>query len=236
TYSAENLALAGTVTITNTGSRAAEYTLTIAPGPASSPALPAAVQIAAAPMAGALDCSPGATLNGARTGTLATGLTLRRELGAGATATAAVQTSPTPAAHATPRRRPRRPGGGAMHCLQGGAWEVPLGFPPEEGEKGRHPVKDRMFLPPGGSPDERIELTSQPTDGWYTVVHLRNTSSEVTQLVTSNSGGYGNAWLYVEKKLPGRSGWEPAAQGTFHTTPTVPGAGDVTGVHCGWQQ
>src|SRR5699024_8084247 len=106
----------------------------------------------------------------------------------------------------------------------------------EEVEKDRNPVKYRMSIAHADSPDERIELTGQPTDGWYTVVHLRNTSREVTQLVTSNSGGYGNAWLYVEKKPPGRSGWEPAAQGTFHTTPTVPGAGDVTGVHCGWQQ
>lgn len=272
TYSAENLALAGTVTITNTGSRAAEYTLAIGPGSASSPALPAAVQVAAAPVADALDCSPGATLSGARTGTLETGVTLRGELGVGVTATVCVQTSLTSAAHATlpdgtlelamtsslayaqaaqwqiaadqvmtvtqsvQAAAPVDPGVEAMTCLQDGPWEIQLGFSPEEVEKDRNPVKYRMFIAHADSPDERIELTGQPTDGWYTVVHLRNTSSEVTQLVTSNSGGYGNAWLYVEKKLPGRSGWEPVAQGTFHTTPTVPGAGEVTGVHCGWQQ
>lgn len=96
TYSAEELALAGTVTITNTGSRAAEYTLEVAPGQASSPVLPAAVQIAAAPVTRALDCSPQAAQSGARTGTAEVGLSLHGELAAGATATVTGGAGSTP--------------------------------------------------------------------------------------------------------------------------------------------
>lgn len=272
TYSAEQLALAGTVTLTNTGSRAAEYTLDVAPGPASSPTLPAAVQIAAAPVTRALDCSPQAALSGARTGTLGAGLSLRGELDAGATATVCVQTSLTAAAHATlpdgtlelamtasleyakasqwqltadramtvtqtvKAAAPVETGVETMTCRVDGPWEPQFAFSPEKNEKDRNPIKYRMFIAHAKSPDERIQLTNQQTQGWYTVVHLPNSSSEVKQLISSRSGGYGNAWLYVEKRLPGKSDWAPVAQAKFHTTSTIPGVGSATGVYCGWQK
>ena len=273
TYSAEQLALAGTVTITNTGSRAAEYTLEVAPGLASSAALPAAVQIAAAPVARALDCSPQAALSGARTGNAGAGLSLHGELAAGATATVCLQTSLTAAAHAslpagtlelamtssleyarasqwqlTADRAmsvtqtvkpapPAEPEAKTMTCRVDGPWEPQLAFTSPNGKKDasyRDQVQYRMFIAHADTPKARIALPNTSTTDWYTAVHLSNTSSTVKKLTASS--GHGNAWLYVEMKLPGTSDWAPVATGKFHTTPTVAQDRNATGVYCGWQK
>lgn len=271
TYSAENLMLAGSVSIANTGTREAIYSLAVHPGSATSSALPAALRITAAPVSSAQECSPRAPLDSARTGILEGGAVLEGEVGAGASITVCVQTSLTAADHAAladgqlelmitsslayakaahwqiqadqamsiiqavEAAPPVEDTLEEMICRADGPWEPQLEFSREENEKDRNPIKYRMFISPASHPEKRIPLAYKPTKGWYTVVHLSNTASEMKELVGSEHGGYGNAWLHVEKKLPGRTDWTPAAQGKFHTTPTTPEDANAMGVYCGWQ-
>lgn len=97
TYGNEDSTAAAAVSITNTGSREALYTLSLRAEWSSSTSLPTAISVAVAPVADAAACVRDAVLVGAVTGTLAQSDT-DGVLPAGETAILCVQTSMSPVA------------------------------------------------------------------------------------------------------------------------------------------
>lgn len=95
-YTAETTTLAGAVAITNTGSReaAATFSLAATAGSGASPALREAVSVLAAPVGGAEDCTPQRALVDPVRATLTAGATLEGvRIGAGQTLIVCAQTS-----------------------------------------------------------------------------------------------------------------------------------------------
>lgn len=70
TYTAESPSAAGTIALTNTGSRAAEYALTVKTSSASAEDLPAALQLTAGLVEAGQECAAGSDLKDLRTGAL----------------------------------------------------------------------------------------------------------------------------------------------------------------------
>src|SRR5699024_210309 len=93
TYTADALTHSRTVSLTNTGSRAAGYTLTVRPATSATTGLPAAVRVVAAPVAARQDCTPQKRLEHAGTGTLARSVDVTGQVSAGSTVELCVQTS-----------------------------------------------------------------------------------------------------------------------------------------------
>ena len=93
TYSADALTHSRAVSLTNTGSREANYTLTVGPASSADPGLPAAVRVVAAPVAARQDCTPQGGLDHATLGTLAKSLDVVGKVPAGGTVVLCMQTS-----------------------------------------------------------------------------------------------------------------------------------------------
>lgn len=95
TYSASALTAAGAVSITNTGSREAVYSLALQAASATEPSLPGAIIVAVAPVANEAMCTPDAALSDPVTGALSaeSAVTATGEAAAGATVILCVQTS-----------------------------------------------------------------------------------------------------------------------------------------------
>ncbi|ASK65512.1 hypothetical protein CFK39_06335 [Brachybacterium avium] len=96
TYTARAPALAGVVSLSNTGSRAATATLTVAArgGAVMDPTLSEAVQVAVAPVGNATECTPQRAMSTSVRGTPASGVTLDKvQVDPGQTVVVCVQTS-----------------------------------------------------------------------------------------------------------------------------------------------
>ncbi|MFT3798144.1 hypothetical protein [Microbacterium sp.] len=96
TYSSSLRVAAGAVTVQNTGSRGAAYSLSLSAASATSAGLPGAITVAAAVVASAAACTTTATLSGAQTGT-ASSFTATGTVAAGASVVVCLQTSMTAA-------------------------------------------------------------------------------------------------------------------------------------------
>lgn len=93
TYAAENSTLAGAVSITNTGTRAADYTLTVRKGSSGNSDLAGAIQVAATPVTSSEKCTPGALLAGATIGALPLTIEGTGKIEAGTSSIVCVETS-----------------------------------------------------------------------------------------------------------------------------------------------
>lgn len=268
TYTADNSTLAGVVSITNTGTRAAGYTLTVRGAPSGNSNLTAAIQVAAAPVTSTEKCTPGATLAEPTSGALPLTVEGKEKIEADATVVVCVLTSL--AASDLSRFADQRveleistalefaaaeqwrigadramtvvqsveadPFAGVeqMFCAVEGPWEPQLGFTGESEGPAKDAVRYRAFIAHANQPDAKLPLRHSQTTGWHTRAHISNTDADVSALVNSEHGGYGNAWVYVEKTLPGDAGWTPEARGKVRITPSTPEDKNAKGVYCGW--
>lgn len=95
TYSSSNLTAAGAVTVVNTGTREADYSITLAPQSPTAPGLPGAITVAVAQVVSVDACTPTTALTAPQTGTLSStpGFTAHGAVDAGGTIFLCVQTS-----------------------------------------------------------------------------------------------------------------------------------------------
>lgn len=101
TYSSSALQTAGAITVTNTGSREAAYTTTLAPSTPVNANLAAAISVTAFPVASTAACTASATAPGGSATGNASDFTASGTLAAGASVVLCVQTSMTSAGTAT---------------------------------------------------------------------------------------------------------------------------------------
>jgi hypothetical protein len=110
-------------------------------------------------------------------------------------------------------------------------WYVEQTFPENTGLQGR--TTYRVYLARESTPTERVAYRNPPR-GWDTVVRFHHNSSEVSGFVRSPHGGYGNAWVFVEKQVKGSSEWTPAAVGKVRFL-DHDGNHPGTYINCGWR-
>lgn len=126
TYTSETSTAAGAVSLTNTGSRAAEYTLTVHATTTHAEALTSALQLAAGALAEGRNCTHEISL--ATSGTGATPLTVTGSLGAGGTIDLCLQTTlPADAAAEHPDATLSLSLTSSLRYAEGDAWTVTAG-------------------------------------------------------------------------------------------------------------
>jgi len=259
-FSAETLTASQAVTLTNTGSREASFSLTVRTEAGSDQAFADALALGVQPVASALDCTPaGATGTASVTheGTLAPGKSVvlcvsttldaqdlealsEQQLILSITSSLRYAEGEAWTVHApelratqTVARTETKPafGGAEMTCPEGGDAPWFLAMSFPANEGKQGETTYRVFLAQEATPDKRVAYDEVP-GGWDTVVRFQHGSDAVTSYVESQHGGMGPAWLIVEQKVNGEGSWAPAAYGkvNFVTTPY----GDSVGVECGW--
>lgn len=263
-YSVEEPTAAGLVSVANTGTREADYTLTVSAGSDSD--LAAAIQVAVAPVEIDEECTPQTALDNAQRGDLSdpftfTGTSL---IDADESILVCVQTSlaaedvaafaedevelqvssaliyakgeewkrDAPAEDVVQSVAPDASSGvEEMFCKDSEGWNLFLEFSEDADDSLKNDIRYRSFLAHEHSPDVRFPYSNVPMSGWHTVEQIPADHPDLVEFRESSNGGLGNAWLYVERKLPGEEEWTPVAAGKFHTVQ----ADWHVAVRCGWQ-
>lgn len=260
TYSATAQRFAGSITLQNTGSRTASYAVALVATSATQATLPAAIGVAAAPVASAAACTATAPLSGAQTGA-ASSFTATGVLAAGASIILCLQTSMTASATSTyagssaslvlrgrleyaPSDTWRvagadialtqgvaaAPPAPTMACTDNNGWGIDLRFT-ESATAGD--IHYRLFLARESSPGARVPFTAASAPNpWWPVVQISPGSSSLQTYLAAPNGGKGNTWLFVERSATGASGpWTQVASGRFRTEDSAQGLR----TWCGWK-
>ncbi len=259
-YSSTALRFAGSITVQNTGSRGAAYTVALTPSSATVAGLPGAIAVAAAPVANTAACTATTALSSPQAGT-ASAFAATGTIPAGGTVVLCVQTSMTTAnvsafAGASTVMRLRAsleyaptaawrlsgaeaaftqsvsaaPAGSPMTCTDGGGWTLDLHFAEDTMS---HSIRYRYFLARETSPAVRVPFTPDAeASPWWPVVQLSPGNASLRSFLTSPDGGMGNTWVFVERSANGNSGpWVQVAHGRFSSATSPEGLR----TWCGWR-
>lgn len=258
TYTADNLTAAGLVSVANTGTREAGYTLTVSA--VSDSDLAEAIQVVLAPVGLPEQCTPQATLENAKLGSVSDPLTgsLDKE---GGKALVCVQTSlagdkivefaeqaialevSSALVYAEEAKEAEWTPIVAEIVTQSVADERPIcarepqtylrfALPsPPEGQAGS--VEYRVFFAHKDTPDNRESIVLDNLSGYHPVIDLEYTMLE--PFVESPNGGIGDTWVYAEQKLDDEQTWTAIASFQIHTFHSGTEQHDQLRMYCGWQ-
>ena len=215
---------AGSITLQNTGSRTAAYTVALSPSSATAAGLPGAIAVAAAPVANAAAC--GATAALASPQGASTALRLRASLEYAPTAAWRLSGAELPFTQTVSAA----PAGSPMTCSDGNGWTLDLRFTEATMSNS---IRYRYFLARESSPTVRVPFTpNAEASPWWPVVQLSPGNASLQSYLASPNGGMGNTWVFVERSANGNSGpWAQVAHGKFYSATSPEGLR----TWCGWQ-
>lgn len=261
TYSAEISAAAGAVTLTNTGSRTATYSVTVNADATSDRGLADSLAVSIVAVDSTLGCSPAVASGQAgpmparRQGPLEPGASVvlcvvtslrGQDLAALSEKSLSLSISstlryadgdawtvgaPMINARQSVTKASSAPQGTEMRCSSGSNAPWYVAVEFPRSTGKENETTYRVFLAREATPDKRVAYDRAP-GGWDTVVRFDHGSAPVTSYANSPHGGLGRTWVTVEQKVKGSGGWSPVAYAKVRLVETSQG-GSI-GVECGW--
>lgn len=260
-YSAEKPVAAGAITLTNTGSRSATYTVSVSADAASDQGFASALAVSFVAVDSALQCTPAvasgqsAPMPARHQGSLEPGAgvvlcvtsSLRgQDLAALSEKALTLSISstlryadgdawtvgaPSVTARQSVTKAASSPQGTEMRCSSDSNAPWFIKLAFPRNTGKENLTTYRVFLAREATPTRQVTYEREK-DGWDTAVRFDANSASVNAYATSPYGGLGPAWVVVEQNVKGSGEWTPAAYAKVSFV-TIPQNGSV-GVMCGW--